>query len=98
MARFYSKTEMIKMGREPSRASGNAYFEARKKAAEWNERLSSREGAADELQVSIDVVVLAENDKYKEMPRYIVERMLSSAISSGTETGSCSPSTWPRAD
>ena len=63
------------MGREPSRASGNAYFEARKKAAEWNERLSSREGAADELQVSIDVVVSAENDKYKEMPRYIVERM-----------------------
>jgi len=63
------------MGREPTRASGNAYFEARKTASKWNEKLSSREGAAEILQVSADVVTSAETDKYKEMPRYIVERM-----------------------
>lgn len=40
------------MGRYPTKAAGNRYFESRKKAAECNERLTSREGAGDLLGVS----------------------------------------------
>lgn len=40
------------MGRYPTKAAGNRYFESRKKASELNERLTSREGAGDLLGVS----------------------------------------------
>lgn len=40
------------MGRNPTKAAGNRYFESRKKAAEHDERLTSREGAGDLLGVS----------------------------------------------
>ena len=40
------------MGRYPTKAAGNRYFESRKIASEHNERLSSREGAGDLLGVS----------------------------------------------
>ena len=40
------------MGRNPTKAAGNRYFESRKKASEQDERLTSREGAGDLLGVS----------------------------------------------
>lgn len=40
------------MGRNPTKAAGNRYFESRKRAAEHDERLTSREGAGDLLGVS----------------------------------------------
>lgn len=40
------------MGRYPTKAAGNRYFESRKKASEHDERLTSREGAGDLLGVS----------------------------------------------
>ena len=35
------------MGAAATKAVGNVYYEARKKAAMYNDRLSSREGAAE---------------------------------------------------
>ena len=35
------------MGREARKAAGNPWYEARKKAAEYDDRLCSREGAAE---------------------------------------------------
>lgn len=35
------------MPREATKATGNRYFEARMKAAKWNEKLLTRAGAAD---------------------------------------------------
>ena len=40
------------MGRNPTKAAGNRYFESRKRASEKDDRLSSREGAGDLLGVS----------------------------------------------
>lgn len=40
------------MGRYPTKAAGNRYFESRKKASGHDERLTSREGAGDLLGVS----------------------------------------------
>lgn len=40
------------MGRNPTKAAGNRYFESRKRAAEHDERLTSRERAGDLLGVS----------------------------------------------
>lgn len=40
------------MGAAATKAVGNVYYEARKKAAMYNDRLSSREGAAEYLQVA----------------------------------------------
>lgn len=40
------------MGRDPIKGNANAYFQARKRAAEYNERLHSREGAAELLGIS----------------------------------------------
>lgn len=40
------------MGRNPTKAAGNRYFESRKRAAEHDEWLTSREGAGDLLGVS----------------------------------------------
>lgn len=37
------------MGRGPTKSNENVYFVARKKAAMYNERLYSREGAAELL-------------------------------------------------
>lgn len=40
------------MGRDPIKGNANVYFQARKRAAEYNERLHSREGAAELLGIS----------------------------------------------
>lgn len=39
------------MSRSPTKAAGNAFCEARKHAASFNDRLNSREGAAEELSI-----------------------------------------------
>ena len=39
------------MSRSPTKAAGNAFCEARKHAATFNDRLNSREGAAEELSI-----------------------------------------------
>lgn len=63
------------MGRGATKAIGNVWYEARIKAAKYNERLSSRAGAAEELNVSEDVVKDAELGLYKTMPVDIAVRM-----------------------
>ena len=40
------------MGREPLNENQNVYFQARKKAARYNDKLNSREGASEMLGVS----------------------------------------------
>lgn len=63
------------MGREAYKAADNPWYRARKRAADWNEHLSSRAGAAELLNVSEDVVISTETDKYKQMPVETAVRM-----------------------
>ncbi len=56
------------MGREATKASGNLWYEARKKAAEYDDRLCSREGAAERLGMSVSAVADAELGLSKCMP------------------------------
>ena len=56
------------MGREARNASGNPWYEARKKAAEYDDRLCSREGAAERLGMSVSAVADAELGLTKCMP------------------------------
>ena len=56
------------MGREARKASGNPWYEARKKAAEYDDRLCSREGAAERLGMSVSAVADAELGLTKCMP------------------------------
>lgn len=56
------------MGREATKAAGNPWYEARKKASEYDDRLSSREGAADRLGMSVSSVADAELGLTKCMP------------------------------
>lgn len=56
------------MGREATKAAGNPWYEARKKAAEYDDRLSSREGAAERLGMSVSSVADAELGLTKCMP------------------------------
>lgn len=56
------------MGREATRAAGNPWYEARKKAAEYDDRLCSREGAAERLGMSVSAVADAELGLSKCMP------------------------------
>lgn len=48
------------MGREPTKAGENRYYIARKEAAKYNDKLSSREGAAEALNVSPSTVAAYE--------------------------------------
>lgn len=50
------------MGRGPTNENTNMYFQARKKAATYNERLWSREGAAELLGMCSMLTGLAEAD------------------------------------
>lgn len=45
------------MGRSATKAAGNVYYQARIEAAKWNDRLCSREGAAEALGVEAVPVV-----------------------------------------
>lgn len=56
------------MGREARKAAGNPWYEARKKAAEYDDRLCSREGAAERLGMSVSAVADAELGLTKCMP------------------------------
>ena len=44
------------MGRYPTKAAGNIYCQCRKRAAQYNDKLNSREGAAELLGVSPSTV------------------------------------------
>lgn len=59
---------MWKIGRGATKAVGNVWYEARKNAAKYNEKLESREGAAEALGTSIDVIRDTECGLYKCMP------------------------------
>ena len=65
---LYRKRRAIKMGRDAMKAAGNPWYEARKKASEYDDRLRSREGAAELLGMSVSSVADAELDLSKCMP------------------------------
>lgn len=56
------------MGREATKAVGNIWYEARRQAAMYDERLLSREGAAERLGMSVSAVADAELGLGKCMP------------------------------
>lgn len=56
------------MGREATKAIGNPWYEARMEAAKWDDRLLSREGAAELLGMSVSAVADAELNLTKCMP------------------------------
>lgn len=56
------------MGRDATKAVGNPWYEARKRAAEFDDRLYSREGAAERLGMSVSSIADAELGLTKIMP------------------------------
>ncbi len=56
------------MGRDATKAAGNVWYEARMKAAKYNSKLYSREGAAECLGMSPSSVADAELGLTKFMP------------------------------
>ena len=56
------------MGRGPMNENTNVYFKARKKAATYNERLYSREGAAELLGISVSTLADYELGNTKVVP------------------------------
>ena len=56
------------MGRGPINENTNVYFKARKKAAVYNERLYSREGAAELLGISVSTLADYELGNTKVVP------------------------------
>lgn len=56
------------MGRGPTNENANMYFQARKKAATYNERLWSREGAAELLGISVSTLADYELGNTKVVP------------------------------
>ena len=56
------------MSRAVTKAVGNPWYEARKRASEYNDKLSSREGAAEMLGMSVASVADAELGLTKTMP------------------------------
>lgn len=56
------------MGRDATKAAGNPWYEARMKAAKYDGRLSSREGAAELLGMSVSSLADAELGVSKCMP------------------------------
>ena len=56
------------MGKAPVNENNNVYFKARKKAAIYNERLYSREGAAELLGVSVSTLADYELGNTKVVP------------------------------
>lgn len=56
------------MGRDATKAVGNPWYEARKNAALHDDRLCSREGAAERLGMSVSAVADAELGLTKCMP------------------------------
>lgn len=56
------------MGREATKAVGNVWYEARKKASEYDDRLLSRESASEQLGMSVSALADAELGLSKCMP------------------------------
>lgn len=56
------------MGRDASKAAGNVWYEARMNAAKYDDRLRSREGAAERLGMSVSSVADTELGLTKFMP------------------------------
>lgn len=56
------------MGKAPMNENNNMYFKARKKAAVYNERLYSREGAAELLGISVSTLADYELGNTKVVP------------------------------
>ncbi len=56
------------MGRDASKATGNPWYEARLSASTYNDRLKSREGAAELLGMSVSSVADTELGLQKAMP------------------------------
>ena len=56
------------MGRDSAKASGNVWYEARMRAAEYDDTLRSQEGAGAKVGLSRDAIVRIENDLNKVMP------------------------------
>lgn len=56
------------MGRDASKAAGNVWYEARLSAAKYNDKLLSREGAAEQLGMSVSAIADAELGLSKIMP------------------------------
>lgn len=56
------------MGREATKAAGNPWYEARIRASQYDDRLASREGAAELLGMSTSAVADAELGLSKCMP------------------------------
>lgn len=56
------------MGRDATKAAGNPWYEARMRAAKYNGKLASREGAAEMLGMSVSAVADAELGLTKFMP------------------------------
>ena len=56
------------MGRDAMKAAGNPWYEARKKASEYDDRLCSRESAAEQLGMSVSSLADAELGNTKVMP------------------------------
>lgn len=63
------------MGRTPTKACENIYYQYRKRAAEWDDRLKSREGAAEQLGVSVSTLADYELGQTKFIPAESVCRM-----------------------
>lgn len=63
------------MGRGATKAADNVWYQARKEAAKWNNKLSSRAGAAEELNISEDAVKDVELSLNKCMPVDTAVRM-----------------------
>ena len=56
------------MGRGATVAAGNVWYEARVRASKYNPKFSSRESAAEELNMSVDAIQDAELNISKHMP------------------------------
>lgn len=56
------------MGKDPTKGNDNVYFRARKEAATYNERLFSREGAAELLGISVSTLADYELGNTKVIP------------------------------
>ena len=63
------------MGRNPTVAAGNIYCRARLEAARYNDRLGSREGAAEELGLSVSQLKDYELGITKSIPPDSILRM-----------------------
>lgn len=63
------------MGRAATKAVDSIYYQARMRAAKWNDALSSRAGAAEVFNVSIDELNKIERGTYKCTPVDLVVDM-----------------------